>query len=135
MLLIFAGFNSAGVSCNIRSNEITGERVGMSEIVIIPSDQGRTFEASRGELIVIRLEENPTTGYRWEVGKVDGQIVELLDSNYSPSSGAGIGGGGTRTFRFRAKSSGSGQIQLRLRRSWEPVESAIERFEVNVRIQ
>jgi inhibitor of cysteine peptidase len=135
VLLIFVGFNSAGVSCNIRSNEIVGEIAGMSEIVITPSDQGKIFEANQGELIVIRLEENPTTGYQWEMGAVDSQIIEILDSDYSPTSGTGVGGGGTHTFRFRAKSPGRGKIQLRLRRSWEPVDAAIERFEVNILVQ
>lgn len=137
VLLMFVGFNSPGVSSNIRSNEIlemVGEISGMSEIIITPSDQGRTFEANQGELIVIRLEENPTTGYQWEVGAVDSQIIEFLDSHYSTTPGTGIGGGGTRAFRFRAKLSGRGQIQLRLRRSWEPVDAAIECFEVNIRV-
>lgn len=106
----------------------------MSEIVITSSDQGKMFEANQGELIVIRLEENSTTGYQWEVAAVDSQIVEFLDSDYSTTLGTGVGGGGTRTFRFRAKSSGRGQIQLRLRRSWEPVDAASERFEVNIQV-
>ncbi len=107
----------------------------MSEIVIMPSDQGKIFEANQGELIVIRLEENPTTGYQWEVGAVDSQIIEILDSDYSPTSETGVGGGGTHTFHLRAKSPGRGKIQLRLRRSWEPVNEAIERFEVTILVQ
>ena len=109
----------------------------MSEILITQSDQGRTVAAKQGDVIVIRLDENLTTGYAWEIGMIESSMFELLDSDYSqtPTPGAIIGGGGTRTFRFRVKSSGSGQIQLGLRRSWESVDSAIEHFEANIRVQ
>jgi predicted secreted protein len=39
----------------------------MSDILITLDDQGRTFEANQGDLIVIRLAENMTTGYMWEL--------------------------------------------------------------------
>ena len=103
----------------------------MPDILITQDDQGRTFEANQGDLIVIRLEENPTTGYEWEMSPV----LELLDSDYSPDPGILMGRGGTRTLRFRAKSSGSEQIQLRLRRPWDPVDVAIEHFDVKIGVQ
>ncbi len=133
--LIFVGFNTASMSCNSRDNEILRESNGMSEILVTSPDLGRTFEVNRGDVIVIRLEENLATGYRWEIGVIDSTIVEFADSNSSEDSETSMGSGGTRTFRFRAMSSGIGQIQLRLRRSWEPVDAAIERFEVKIRVQ
>lgn len=102
----------------------------MAEIVIAQDDQGRTFEADRGDLIVIRLEENPTTGYEWEM-----PVLEFLDSGFSSEPGKLMGRGGTRTLRFRARSSGSQQIRLRLRRSWEPVDVAAQHFEVNIQVR
>jgi len=107
----------------------------MSEILITLPDQGHTVEVSKGDVIIIRLEENITTGYGWEIGMIDSSIIELLDSNYTPTPVTGVGGGGMRTFRFRAKSSGREHIQLRLRRSWDPADAAIERFEVTVQVQ
>ncbi|MFH7029559.1 MAG: protease inhibitor I42 family protein [Heteroscytonema crispum UTEX LB 1556] len=104
----------------------------MSEILIEQSNQGRSVNVNQSDVIVIRLQENLTTGYQWEIGVIDSSVVEMLDSDYLPTSGTLIGGGGTRIFRFKAKSSGCGQIQLRLRRSWDPANSEIERFEVNI---
>jgi len=135
MFLIFLGFNTTSVGCDISDNLISKERNDVSEILITSHDQGSTFAVNQGDVIVIRLEENLTTGYQWEVGMIDSSMVELLETDYSPSHVAGLGGGGTRTFRFRAKSPGSQQIQLRLRRSWDPVDVAIERFEVNVQVK
>lgn len=107
----------------------------MSEILVIEADQGKTLDAHLGDLIIIRLAESPTTGYRWEFSGGDSQLIEFQGSDFVLAPGAGIGGGGTRTFRFRAKSSGMVQIQLKLRRSWEPEARAIEQFTVNIRIQ
>ncbi len=137
--LLFVGFNTASIGCNTRDNKITLERFGMSEIIITQLDQGSTVRAKQDDVIVIRLEENLTTGYTWEIEVIDSSIIELLDSDYSstptPTREKIIGRGGTRTFRFRVKSSGQGQIQLGLRRSWESVNSAIESFEVNIRVK
>ncbi len=107
----------------------------MSEIVIVQADQGKTVETRQDDLIVIRIEENPTTGYRWEIGMVDQQIVEILDSDYLIASGGGIGSGGTRIFRFRAKSPGISPVQLRLRRSWEVEDALLKSFSVSIQVQ
>ena len=90
-------------------------------------------EANQGDLIVIRLAENMTTGYMWELETIDSLVLEFLDSNYSPDPGGLMGSGGTRTFRFQTKSLGSQQIKLGYRRSWENV--AAEHFDVNIRVQ
>ena len=91
----------------------------MPEILITQSDQGRTIEVNQGDLIVIRLAENLTTGYGWELEAVDSKVLELLDSDYSEDRGELMGSGGTRTFRFQAESPGNQQIQLGYRRPWE----------------
>ncbi len=108
----------------------------MSEILITLLDHGSTCVANQGDVILIRLEENITTGYQWNIGTIDSSMVELLDSDYTSNQGEGLlGSPGTRTFRFRAKSSGSVPIRLRLRRPWDPVDTAIEHFEVTVQVQ
>ncbi len=106
----------------------------MSKIEIFQEDQGKTFAAYQGDLIVIRIEENPTTGYRWEICMVEQQIIEILDSDYLIAPEGGIGGGGMRIFRFRAKSSGISPVQLRLRRAWEPEDAVLESFSVNIQV-
>lgn len=53
----------------------------MSEIVVIQKDLGSIIETCRGDVIVLRLGENLTTGYRWEV-KTEGSGVELIESTY-----------------------------------------------------
>jgi inhibitor of cysteine peptidase len=107
----------------------------MAEVVISQADQGNTVEVQQGDLIVIQIDENPTTGYRWELGSYGQQVVEFVDSDYQSPTGAGMGGGGTRSFRFRASTAGRSTIQLRLRRSWEPEDAFLETFDVNISVQ
>ena len=105
------------------------------EVLITASDRGGTREAHPGDAIVIRLPENITTGYRWEIAGLDRSVVELVDTDYleTPEPRV-IGRGGTRTFRFRARAGGRTRIELRMRRPWEAPDTAIERFAVTVHV-
>lgn len=107
----------------------------MSEILITQRDQGRTVKAEQGDVIVVSLEENLTTGYQWEVGAIDSSVLELLDSTYSPDAGTLLGRGGMRTLRLRAKAPGRAPIQLRLRRSWDPADVATAHLDVKIRVR
>ena len=107
----------------------------MSEIVVTRHDQGRIFEAHRGDVIVFRLEENLTTGYGWEVKTVEGSVVEFIESTYVEATGMAIGRGGMRVMRFVARSPGSQEIRLQLRRPWDPPDKALEHLEVTIRVR
>ena len=132
-LLVCVGVGAVSSGCT-NSAEFRGSS-GMSEIVIVQSDQGKTFEINQGNVIQICLEENQSTGYQWEIDALDEQVVAFQDSDYSRVPGTGIGGGGVQTFTFKAQSPGTVKIRLKLRRAWEPEEAAIDRFEVTLRVQ
>lgn len=123
-----------GSGCTDGAEEPRGE-TDMSEVVIEQSDQGNTFEVRPGDRILIRLEENPTTGYRWEVDLPEERVIAREGSDYVRAAEAGVGGGGTRTFYFGAQSPGAVDVVLTLRREWEAEEAAIDRFEVTIRVQ
>lgn len=80
-----------------------------------------------GDRVEIRLPENPTTGYRWEL--VSG-VIEVLDSVLEPTPGSAgaLGAGGTRVLVVRV---GDGdELVLELRRPWEA--EALERRRVRL---
>jgi inhibitor of cysteine peptidase len=106
----------------------------MSEIVVTQKDLGSIIETYRGDVIELRLGENLTTGYRWEV-KTEGSVVELIGSTYVEAPGKALGRGGTRVLRFVAKSPGSQEIRLRLRRPWDPPDGALEHLDMKIRVQ
>ena len=73
---------------------------------------------ARNDEVVLRLAENPTTGYRWEVSMSGAGELALVGDTFV--AGAGIpGAGGQRVFRYVCRASGSVQLEAIKRRPWE----------------
>ncbi len=107
----------------------------MSEIIIEKKDHKKTFVGKRNDVVIIRLEENISTGYIWEVEKLDNNIVELLETDHNAEpADSQVGGSGTRSIGFRLVSSGDKKIRVRLRRQWDPEDEAIDNFEVTIKV-
>jgi len=106
----------------------------MSEIVVTRSDRGRTIDVRPGDVIVIRIEENLTTGYGWEIESGEGTVVALEESNYVEAAGMATGRSGMRLLRFIARAPGSQEVRLQLRRPWDPPDKTIEQFSITIRV-
>src|SRR5262245_6188634 len=100
---------------------------------VTAADNGSVIEARAGDEIVVRLPENATTGYRWQIDRIDGPL-ELAGDSYELSAPGVIGGGGVHEFRFRATATGTARLALKHWRSWEGEGSVTERFSVDVGI-
>jgi inhibitor of cysteine peptidase len=90
---------------------------------------GKTVALSGGQVLVVRLPENPTTGYRWVAESNDAMKLEA--DEYFPNN-TGIGAGGTRQLRWSALAPGQSQIILKQKRSWETTGTAIGHFSLVV---
>ena len=88
----------------------------MAEIRVDPKKLTGPVELRVGDTLVLGLEENPTTGYRWQVS-TDDQLTPSAD-RFIPAGDAAAGGGGVRTLKFAVVTGGAGQIKLQLRREW-----------------
>jgi inhibitor of cysteine peptidase len=81
----------------------------------------------------VRLAENATTGYRWEVERADGPI-SLTDDEYQLDPDVRVGSGGTRELRFRATAPGTASLELKHWQPWGGETSVVERFRAQVEI-
>jgi inhibitor of cysteine peptidase len=106
----------------------------MKEVIVSEPDHGRLIEVAPDSRIAVRLLENPSTGYRWELEPPEGTVLKLETDTYQPPATSVPGAGGIRVFEFRAQSAGIALIRLRLRRPWES-EHAHKIFEVTVRVR
>lgn len=90
----------------------------MKTIQVDDTFNQKTIPIATGDTLELRLDETPTTGYKWEIVQMNTNQVELIDSSYSLYQGAGIGGGGIRTFRLQVLDRGDGRLVLENRQSW-----------------
>jgi inhibitor of cysteine peptidase len=100
------------------------------------ADNGDQIEVEVGDLIVIELAGNPTTGYSWEAADLASGLVEQVgEADFSSDSPGLVGAGGSLTLTFRALQAGSGTLSLVYHRPWEADVEPIETFSVGVIIR
>jgi inhibitor of cysteine peptidase len=88
--------------------------------VYTEEDNGRTVEEGLNQEFDIRLAENPTTGYSWNLSLSEGLL--LIHDEYIPSSGPEQrpGAGGIRSFSLKAEEQGGHAVHGEYRRPWVP---------------
>ena len=106
----------------------------MSDITLTEADGGKTIDVPAGAAVLICLNENPTTGYRWAIHQNDDAVLPLQSSDFSSTTGAAVGAGGTRIFTFTAGRPGTVHVQLKLWREWEGDSSITDRYDVNIQV-
>ncbi|HEY6221100.1 MAG TPA: protease inhibitor I42 family protein [Candidatus Eisenbacteria bacterium] len=90
--------------------------------VLTESDNGRSFDVRQGELIVVKLDSNHSSGFSWALAEDIGAVVRQEGKPVyarNTSKAGKILSGGSETWRFRATGSGRETVKLEYRRSWE----------------
>ena len=104
-------------------------------IVLTEADAGKTIEAAVGQEVVVRLAWNPTTGFRWTVGPVEGDaMVPKGRVAYEPPGRALPGAVGTFVARFLAVREGEASVAMRYVRPWEKDREPAKTFAVTVNV-
>ena len=107
--------------------EASKSYIDESLIIYIDEDDADSQMAfEQGQYLVVTLESNPTTGYRWEVVKNQDSILEQVgEVEFKPSEQSDppiAGAGGWEIFRFKPVSAGQMILEFVYRRSWEDIE-------------
>jgi inhibitor of cysteine peptidase len=103
----------------------------VSDLSLGHEDRGRKVSVLTGDRILLRLPENPTTGFRW-AGPIPDFLTTLRDDN---ESGAGPGAAGVRVIEFIAAAAGSAELTLRCSREWDLAATPIDQFSVSVEVK
>lgn len=98
------------------------------EIEIDESHNGQQVELAPGEMLVIRLTSNPTTGYEWAIAELDARLLQQIGGRGFESSAPDDpapppGTGGWAIYRFRAISAGEAALKLIYHQPWTEQES------------
>lgn len=105
--------------------------------VITEADNGTGITFENEETFYLRLQENPTTGYSWELNLSEGLSL-VSDKYYPPEPGEGertiVGAGGVHIWEIKADSEGTQQVTAVYRRSWENETGTEERFKLDIEV-
>lgn len=75
------------------------------------------IKVSVGDIVIIELPENPTTGYQWESVNLNTEVLEEKRSDFI-SSNIGIGSGGMKETEFEVKLARQETIILQNVQKW-----------------
>jgi inhibitor of cysteine peptidase len=107
----------------------------VNEMVLTAKDNGSQAELEQGQALLVTLESNPTTGYRWEVsGSVEPALRQIGEAEFQPQSDL-VGAPGVETLRFEAVGPGELTLKLVYHRPWEKGVEPLETFSVYVSIR
>lgn len=103
---------------------------------ITEAENGNTIYIKEGQTFIVKLNENPSTGYSWELSLSKG-LGLLSDKYYSPDSSKKggkpvIGAAGFHSWEIKAVDKGSQQVNGIYKRSWEPETGEGQTFKLNV---
>jgi inhibitor of cysteine peptidase len=116
-------------------------RTFMSDYTVTNSDRGKTVTLKAGQSLILRLNENPTTGYRWMIPVFDAQLIQLMDDRFEPTVTANkpinkpiMGAGGQRILVLQANRPGTIHLNLENKQSWNLNSPSAESFALTVHI-
>jgi predicted secreted protein len=103
-------------------------------VVLDGTADGTIQMVDLGDVLIVELRGNPTTGYEWrQTDSLNQAVLEPRGYEYIPERPEIVGSGGLWRFRFKAVHTGSTPLELEYRRSWE--EAPIETFSVIVTVR
>ena len=89
-----------------------------------------TVVVTKDTMFFLLLDENPTTGYTWNISHTDG--LNIIDDNYIPGGEGLIGAGGIHLWEVKATGHGSQTLNATYRRQWEDPMADNKQFVLNV---
>jgi inhibitor of cysteine peptidase len=98
------------------------------------SCNGQTVDLAVGENIEIRLRENPTTGFRWQVTGNDRAVCTMTSDAFNREAGP-PGHGGEHSWVFEAVRPGECDIEFRYQRPWADPASPGQIFRIHIQVQ
>jgi inhibitor of cysteine peptidase len=102
-------------------------------VLVDETFNGRTIDVTVGQTIEVRLPENPTTGFSWQLTSDGGPACTMTGDQFIAPAGP-PGKGGDHTWNFKAVRPGECDIELGYRRRWESSATASRTFKIHVKV-
>jgi inhibitor of cysteine peptidase len=105
-----------------------------NEVEVTAEDHGGKVTLREGHMLVVTLDSNPTTGYKWQVKEIDASIIEQVGQSEFEEDTAKLGSPGVEVFRFKAVGTERTHLKLIYSRPWEN-EKPEKEFELEVVVE
>lgn len=109
------------------------ETDSVGTVVVSEDDDGGTVRLSTAQTLVVELDSNRTTAYRWKVSELDEEVLEQDGESEYETTGDpdAMGAGGVETFRFSPVDAGTTQLEMIYARP-DDEESGTKTFSLEV---
>jgi inhibitor of cysteine peptidase len=124
-------FTAMPISASKFSNISTVESP-QNHMSIDESCDGMTIQLSVGDNLVINLQSQPSTGFRWQLDQINASVLQKVSDQFIPPSPPVIGGIGTEMWVFQAIGVGSSPIGMEYSRSFQAGAARTFNITVNV---
>lgn len=116
-----------------------------SEVAVSASYDGKEVKIPVDGSLIVTLESNPTTGFKWQyeeevkdtlhilTGIPDETVLALVGQKFvAPEAGAPPGTGGEEVWTFKAVGKGTTELSLEYSQPWEGGTKAAKTFTLTV---
>ncbi len=132
---ILLTIGTANCSLNIMSDSQAVQSTPRS-ITATEKENGTQLELHPNDVLTVRLECIPGTGYSWQISRNDAGILKPPDKpEYErPDRQKALGGVEYGIFRFKASAKGTNVLELQYKRVWEKDKAPLKTFRIAVRV-
>ena len=117
------------------ANATQGDQTIETGQIITEAENGKSIRIKNGEIFILQLRENPSTGYSWELNVSEG--LNILSDGYTQDQApeGQVGVPGTHSWTIEAVSLGSQQVNGIYKRPWENMTGTEENFTLALEVE
>jgi len=100
-------------------NQAVLSEICLAELLEGPTSLYLTGKVSEGQVMVLSLDSNPSTGYLWETAEMDGEILRQAGEVEFRQESRLLGAPGKQILHFESIGTGQTNLELIYHRPWE----------------
>lgn len=126
----------AAPAARAQRTSVNSNTKAVTAATLTEQDNGTDIDLKSGDELIVRLPDNPSTGFNWTVvGEPVPLKLQKSSFHHKTSNGKALGSSGISVFQFMTTSRGIANLTLVYRRSWEYNVPPLKTFSVRVNVR